>query len=63
MGTNAFLEARALLLARRERYEDAVREFRWPALDRFNWALDWFDVHARDNARPALRLVRDGSAP
>ena len=52
MGTTAFQEARALLLARRERYDDAMREFRWPALDRFNWALDWFDaVCARDNDR------------
>jgi acetyl-CoA synthetase len=56
-----FPEARALLLARRERYDDAVREFRWPALDEFNWALDWFDAYARDNSRPALRLVRDGA--
>ena len=62
MGTNPFQEARSLLLARREQHEAAVREFRWPALDRFNWALDWFDVYARDNSRPALRLVRD-SAP
>jgi acetyl-CoA synthetase len=59
MGSTAFEDARALLLARRERYDDAVREFRWPALDRFNWALDWFDAYARDNTRPALRLVRD----
>ena len=59
MSTEAFLEARALLLATRERYDDAVGPFRWPALDRFNWALDWFDAYARDNARPALRLVRD----
>jgi acetyl-CoA synthetase len=59
MGSTVFEDARALLLARRERYDDAVREFRWPALDRFNWALDWFDAYARDNARPALRLVRD----
>jgi acetyl-CoA synthetase len=59
VSTQAFLEARSLLLARRERFEDAVRDFRWPALDRFNWALDWFDAYARDNPRPALRLVRD----
>ena len=61
MGTTTFQEARALLLARREGYDDAMREFRWPALDRFNWALDWFDAYARDNDRPALRLVRDGA--
>jgi acetyl-CoA synthetase len=60
VGTDSFLEARSLLLARREQYDDAVREFRWPVLDQFNWALDWFDSYARDNTRPALRLVRDG---
>jgi acetyl-CoA synthetase len=59
--SNAFLEARSLLLARRERYEEAVSEFRWPVLDGFNWALDWFDAYARGNPRPALRLVRDGA--
>ena len=62
MGSKAFLEARALLLATRDRYDEAVRTFRWPDLAHFNWALDWFDVHARGNARPALRLVRDGAA-
>jgi acetyl-CoA synthetase len=61
VSTEAFLEARALLLARREQYEEAVREFRWPVLDRFNWALDWFDAYARENPQPALRLVRDGA--
>ena len=60
MAANTFLQARSLLLARREQYDDAVREFRWPVLDQFNWALDWFDPYARDNTRPALRLVRDG---
>ena len=62
MGTNAFQEARSLLLDRRERYDQAVREFRWPALEQFNWALDWLDVYARDNRRLALRLARDGAA-
>ena len=62
VGAKAFLEARALLLARRERLDEAVREFRWPVLDEFNWALDWFDAYARDNTHPALRLVRDGGA-
>ena len=61
VSNTAFLEARSLLLARRERYEEAVCEFRWPVLDRFNWALDWFDAYARGNARPALRLVGDGT--
>ncbi|HEX6615410.1 MAG TPA: AMP-binding protein [Gemmatimonadales bacterium] len=62
MVAEAFLEARALLLARRGQLDEASREFRWPVLDEFNWALDWFDPYARDNARPALRLVRDEEA-
>ncbi len=52
-----FLAARDFLLRHREDYETAYREFRWPKLDRFNWALDYFDVMARDNAQPALWLV------
>jgi acetyl-CoA synthetase len=56
---DAFLQARDLLLARRDDYEAAYRDFRWPELDRFNWALDWFDRHAEGNSRPALRIVDD----
>jgi acetyl-CoA synthetase len=54
-----FLDARDCLLAHRERYEDACRDFRWPVLDRFNWALDWFDHYATDNNRLALWLIHD----
>jgi len=39
----AFLAARDTLLQYREDYETAYREFRWPKLDKFNWALDYFD--------------------
>ena len=42
-----------------------MREFRWPELDRFNWALDWFDAElARGELadRPALRIVGAGAA-
>ena len=35
--------ARDLLLTHREEYDTAYREFRWPRLTTFNWALDWFD--------------------
>jgi acetyl-CoA synthetase len=38
-----FIAARDLLLRLRTDYDTAVREFRWPAVDRFNWALDYFD--------------------
>ncbi|MEP6688754.1 MAG: AMP-binding protein [Gemmatimonadales bacterium] len=55
----SFADARAFLLARRDRYADAYRDFRWPVLDHFNWALDWFDAYAAGNDRPALWIVRD----
>ena len=56
-GAAAFFAARDFLLRHREDYETAYRSFEWPKLDRFNWALDYFDVMARDNAQPALLLV------
>src|SRR5882757_7355515 len=58
----AFLAARDFLLAHREDYEAACAGFRWPALDTFNWALDYFDLHARDNSRTALWVVDDDGA-
>src|SRR5579884_3883162 len=57
----AFLAARDFLLRHREDYAAAYRDFRWPALDRFNWALDYFDAMARDNAQPALWLAEEGA--
>lgn len=60
--TQAFLHARDFLMANREDYDAAWRGFAWPQLDTFNWALDWFDVLARGNDRPALWVVgEDGS--
>src|SRR5579864_2813676 len=57
-----FISARDFLLQHREDYAVAHRDFAWPKLDRFNWALDYFDAIARDNAQPALWLVdEDGS--
>lgn len=41
--SNAFRTARDFLLANRTDYEVARDGFQWPELDRFNWALDWFD--------------------
>jgi acetyl-CoA synthetase len=58
--TDAFRAARDLLLAHRSDYAAARREFAWPDLDEFNWALDWFDVIAAEHPdRPALRIVSD----
>jgi len=57
-----FLAARDFLLAHRTDYATAVRDFRWPQLTEFNWALDYFDAMAQDNQAPALWIVEeDGS--
>jgi acetyl-CoA synthetase len=60
----AFREVREFLLAHRDDYPTAYRGFRWPRLDTFNWALDWFDAAAagEHGERPALWIVEeDGS--
>jgi acetyl-CoA synthetase len=59
LSTQSFLEARDLLLRHRTDYERAYREFAWPVLDEFNWALDYFDVIAQGNRNPALWIVDD----
>ena len=38
-----FRAARDFLLTHREDYATAYAGFQWPRLERFNWALDWFD--------------------
>ncbi|NDK26712.1 AMP-binding protein [Streptomyces sp. TR1341] len=53
----AFRRGRDLLLELRADHEAAHRAFRWPRLTHFNWALEWFDVIARDNPRTALELI------
>lgn len=58
----SFIEARNFLLAHRLDYKGAYRDFRWPALSDFNWALQYFDVIANGNHRTALHIVNeDGS--
>ena len=62
MSVENFLAARDLLLRLRDDYASAFEQFRWPQLDRFNWALDYFDAMARGNERAALHVVEeDGS--
>jgi acetyl-CoA synthetase len=56
-----FLAARDFLLRHRTDYDRAYREFAWPALDEFNWAIDYFDAMARENDKPALMIVDAGS--
>ena len=55
----AFLASRACILKHRTDYDAAVREFRWPRQERFNWALDYFDVVATGNDSHALHLVEE----
>ncbi|BDG02255.1 AMP-binding protein [Anaeromyxobacter oryzae] len=57
--TDAFQRARDFLVEHRLDYDRAYREFRWPTLDAFNFAIDWFDRLARGNRRLALHLVGD----
>jgi len=57
-----FIRARDFLQQHRTDYATAYREYRAPELDEFNWALDYFDRQAEDNATPALWVVEeDGS--
>ncbi|WP_067824021.1 AMP-binding protein [Nocardia inohanensis] len=58
--TAAYRSARDQLLAAATDYDAALRTFTWPRLTgSFNWALDWFDVIARGNDRPALWIVEE----
>jgi acetyl-CoA synthetase len=57
-----FIAARDFLIRHRTDYASACRDFAWPKLDRFNWALDYFDLMARGNDRPALWLVDEDAA-
>jgi acetyl-CoA synthetase len=59
MASQAFLQARDFLLRHRDDYETAYKDFAWPELTEFNWALDWFDEYARSNLNPALWVVED----
>jgi acetyl-CoA synthetase len=49
-----------LLLQHRDDYDRAYAEFRWPVLDEFNWALDWFDAIGGD-ATALWVVAEDGS--
>ena len=55
----AFLDARDFVLRHRTDYDAAVRDFHWPTLVTFNWALDYFDAIAAGNDKPALHIVDD----
>jgi acetyl-CoA synthetase len=55
--TEAVRRARDFLLANRTDYDAARAGFSWPRPERFNFALDWFDVIAAERDREALRIV------
>ena len=51
-----FKAARDFLLTHREDYPTAYRDFQWPRLEKFNWALDWFDQVAAGPRADQLAL-------
>jgi len=58
--TRQFRSARDFLVAHREDYETAYRDFSWPSFDRFNWARDWFDALAVEQPEvAALTIVEE----
>jgi acetyl-CoA synthetase len=60
--SGAFKAARDFLLAHRTDYATAYAQFRWPVLDKFNWALDWFDAElAHGPTRDATALLITGA--
>jgi len=60
-----FRAARDELLTLRADYDRAVASFRWPDMQRFNWALDWFDEELAQGPTAnelALRITGDAAA-
>jgi len=59
-----FRDTRDFLLARAEDYDTAYRDFRWPELETFNWAVDWFDgvLAVERPDQPALWIVEEDGA-
>ena len=59
----AFYAAREFLLSHREDYDTAYRDFRWPEITEFNWAIDHFDAvaAARGDERALWIVEQDGS--
>jgi len=53
-------DARDLLVSFRTDHEGAATAFVWPEIEGpFNWAIDWFDPHARGNQAPALVILEE----
>ena len=65
MPTQTFKAARDFLIANRSDHATACAGFRWPELENFNFALDWFDgelAKGEGAHRPALTIVGEGAA-
>ena len=65
MSGEAFRAARDMLFAHRGDYSAAHRDFQWPAMEHFNWALDWFDAELARGplaGNEALRILGGGAA-
>jgi acetyl-CoA synthetase len=65
VSTQAFRQARDFLFAHRSDYAGAHRDFRWPQLHEFNYALDWFDAELARGPQAnnlALKIVGEGAA-
>ena len=54
-----FLKARDFLLAQRADHAAARRDFGWPRLSEFNWALDYFDAITTGKEDAALWIVEE----
>lgn len=65
MSLQAFKQARQFLLDNRTNYAAAYRDFRWPQMAQFNFALDWFDAELAAGPlahAPALQIEGEGAA-
>ncbi|MCB9640592.1 MAG: AMP-binding protein [Myxococcales bacterium] len=59
-GVEAFLKARDFLFTHRTDYDAAFAGFRWPEMQTFNWALDYFDTIGERRDQLALWIVDEG---
>ena len=64
MPTSTYKSARDFLIEHRTDYAAAHAGFRWPELENFNWALDWFDAElaqGKQRNSPALIITGAGA--
>ena len=57
-----FCRVRDYLLEHRNRWDAALRGFSWPRMERFNWALDYFDPMAANNSERRSCIVEEDGA-